>query len=357
MRFEVWGSTFINIAFNMKISRLLLSIFAFVIALSSCEKEEQNDDFPEIIPGNGFFVINEGNYGWGNASLGYVSLLNDNSYHKLFESANNSPLGDVFQAISLINNKLFLVVNNSGKIEVTDPVNITSVATITGITSPRNIIQVDENTALVTDLYANKIYIIDLDNYTVSRHIAVSGWTEEAVAVGDNIFVSNMKNHLIYVIDKNSLQLTDSINTSPMPGRMILHDNTLWVLCAGMPEDNTAGALMAVSTDTFEIIHHIELPASSFANMAISPEKDKLYILTEDLYELSTLSPETPETPFISASGMLFYGLAVDPSNGDIYIADAIDYVQRGVIMRYKASGTFIKKYDADIIPGGFFFY
>ena len=347
-----------NISFKIKKIKLILSlIVAFVVIFTSCDKDEQQDDFPEISTGNGFFVINEGNYGWGNASLGYVSLLNDKSYQKLFESANNKPLGDVFQSISLINDKLFLVVNNSGKIEVTDPNSITSVATITGLTSPRNITKVDENNALVTDLYANKIHIVNLDEYTVSGNMPVSGWTESIVASDENIFVSNMKNHLIYVIDKAGLQITDSISTAPMPGKIILQDNTLWVLCAGLPEENKNGALIAINTNTHEIKNNIELSPSSFADMAISPDNTKLYILTEGIYEVSTSSPEFPENALISAAGMQFYGLGVDPSNGDIYVSDAIDYVQRGVIMRYNASGTFIRKYEADIIPGGFFFY
>lgn len=346
-----------NNKYNIKTSRILFAIFAIIITLSSCEKEEQYGDFPDITSGAGLFVINEGNYGWGNASLGYVSLLSDKSYHKLFESANNRPLGDVFQSISHINDKLFLVVNNSGKIEITDPISLKSIATISGITSPRNITQVDESTALVTDLYAKRIHIINLDDYTVSGYIQVSGWTEEVVILNDNIFVSNMDKSLIYLIDRQSLQLTDSIYTAPMPGKILVENNTLWVLCAGLPENNVQGALISIDVEAFEVNKSIDLSPASFANMAISPDKDKLYILTDDLYEISTSNPAMPETPIISASGMLLYGLAVDPSNGDIYIADAIDYVQRGAIMRYNSSGTFIKKYDADIIPGGFFFY
>ena len=45
-----------------------------------------------------------------------------------------------------------------------------------------------------------------------------------------------------------------------------------------------------------------------------------------------------------------------DASNGEIYVSDAIDYLQRGSIYRYSASGNLIDQFKAGIIPGGFCF-
>jgi len=52
-----------------------------------------------------------------------------------------------------------------------------------------------------------------------------------------------------------------------------------------------------------------------------------------------------PSTPFINGNGKLFYTLSVDASNGEIYVSDAIDYLQRGSIYRYSASGNLIDQF------------
>ncbi len=69
---------------------------------------------------------------------------------------------------------------------------------------------------------------------------------------------------------------------------------------------------------------------------------------------VSTTSNES--YPFIAADGRNFYGLGVDPDNGTVYVADAIDYVQRGVVLRHAADGSFIGTFHAGRIPGGFVF-
>ena len=61
-----------------------------------------------------------------------------------------------------------------------------------------------------------------------------------------------------------------------------------------------------------------------------------------------------PEKPFLEDKGTLYYGLTVCPNTSDVYVADAIDYVQQGKIYRYDASGYLISEFYAGIIPGAF---
>ena len=35
----------------------------------------------------------------------------------------------------------------------------------------------------------------------------------------------------------------------------------------------------------------------------------------------------------------MIYGLAIDPTNGEIYVGDAIDFEQPGVVYRYRDTG------------------
>ena len=42
--------------------------------------------------------------------------------------------------------------------------------------------------------------------------------------------------------------------------------------------------------------------------------------------------------------------MTINPVNGDVYIADAIDYVQNGVVLRYSAEGELL-----DTLPSASF--
>lgn len=64
----------------------------------------------------------------------------------------------------------YIVVNNSGKIEVCNPTNLLRVATITGFTSPRFIVPVSASKAYVSDYISNSISIVNLVNNTVQVH-------------------------------------------------------------------------------------------------------------------------------------------------------------------------------------------
>ena len=56
----------------------------------------------------------------------------------------------------------------------------------------------------------------------------------------------------------------------------------------------------------------------------------------------------------ILLSGTIYYGLTVNPANGEVYIADAIDYQQQGMIYRYSLDGELIDEFYVGIIPGAF---
>lgn len=44
--------------------------------------------------------------------------------------------------------------------------------------------------------------------------------------------------------------------------------------------------------------------------------------------------------PFLEYRETKYYGLTVDPTNGDVYVADAVDYQQQGVVYRYTAKAS-----------------
>ena len=61
-----------------------------------------------------------------------------------------------------------------------------------------------------------------------------------------------------------------------------------------------------------------------------------------------------PVRPFLVSRDTKYYGLTVDPVSGEVYVADAIDYQQQGMIYRYTPDGQLIDEFYTGITPGAF---
>jgi hypothetical protein len=69
---------------------------------------------------------------------------------------------------------------------------------------------------------------------------------------------------------------------------------------------------------------------------------------------MDVTAERVPVRPVIESRGTKYYGLTVSPTNGDIYVADAIDYQQQGAVYRYTAEGELVDEFYVGIIPGAF---
>ena len=207
-----------------------------VLGLSSCKDDPKTTPTQPIIKGKGLFVVNEGTFSIGNASLYYINLENEtlNTEEDLFKPNNNRPLGDIFQSMALINNNAWLVVNNSGKIEVINPENSKSVATIKNLRSPRYALEVLPGKVYVTDIYSNSIHIIDAGTFSKTGEIKCNGWTEELIVYHAKVWVTNHNSDFLYILDPAKDQVTDSIALA-YGGSSLLQDKNgkIWVLCSG----------------------------------------------------------------------------------------------------------------------------
>lgn len=340
---------------------LPITLFLFVlIPLSACRKDkpEQPEETP-IILGNdhGVYITNEGNFQWGNAKVSYYDIATDHATEDLYQPANGVALGDVCQSMVLFNNKAYLVVNNSGKVVVVDPNTFVATGTITGFTSPRYFLPVSNGKAYVTELAGNAVRVVDLNTNTITGSIPCAGMTQELVLAHGNAFVTNESRAYVYVINTATDAITDSVAVS-RGGNSIVEDanGKLWVACTG--GGGTAPALYRIDprSATVEATFPYSNSAMNPWRLRINGSKDTLYFFRGGVYRMAITDAAVPTSAFIPTHGRNLYGLGIDPQNGTLYLADAVDYVQRGVIYRYRPDGTLLSTFHAGIIPGSFCF-
>lgn len=321
----------------------------------------------------GIFIGNEGNFTFGNASLSYYDPDSMKVQNQVFFNTNLFPVGDVLQSITIKDTLAFLVVNNSGKIQVISSRTFKHVATIKGLISPRYIIT-DDRIAYVSDLHSGSIAIVDLNTFEITGSIPVGRSTEQILQIGEQLIaVSWSGNNKVYRIDINDRTVTDSLTVALQPNSMVLdRDDRLWVLSdgayPGSPFGNETAALTVIDPGSFRILKTFPFPGIEYSpsRLSINSRRDTLFFLNggwtgngndmNGVCRMPVDETELPASPFIRERDRLFYGLGIDPANSDIYVSDAMDYLRKGWVFRYNSSGTAVDSFRVDIAPSSFCF-
>lgn len=359
----------LSVNFAKRSPRFLLILTFLSVLFYSCGDEfgEINTGGSQYAKGNGVFIINEGNFGSGNGSLSFLNFDSLKIFNDVFYSANNRPLGDVPFSMNFFEDEIWLVVNNSAKIEVIDGNDLTSKATISGFNSPRFILPLNNEQAYLSDFYSPEITIINLKTRQTVGKIPIGCSSEQMIMAAGKVFAAfwsnfgfpGIENNMLIVIDPETNSLSDSVFVGKEPNSMVLDaTGKLWVLCSGgfMAEEfPTLHRINPQSLETEAVFTFPDIQTSP-SSLRINGTGDTLYFLNHGVYRMPTSGNALPEPPFIPQNGQLFYTLGIDPRTSDILVSDAIDYQQRGMLFHYTSKGELKGTYNAGIIPGRFVF-
>ena len=317
--------------------------------------------------GRGLFCLNEGNFQYGNATLSYYNPDSKRVQNEVFARANAMKLGDVAQSMVVRNGIGWVVVNNSHVVFAIDINTFKEVGRITNLTSPRYIHFLSDEKAYITQIWDNRIFIVNPKQFKVTGYIEVpdmtmeSGSTEQMVQCGKYLYVNcwSYQNRILK-IDTESDRVVDELTVGVQPTSLALDcNNKLWTVTDGGYEGSPYGyeepALYRIDLDTFTVEKEFKFMfGDSPSEVQLNGTKDKIYWLNDDVWEMDVDAEYLPAYPFLEYRGTLYYGLTVCPYSGDVYVADAIDYVQQGKIYRYSKERSLLDEFYVGIIPGAF---
>lgn len=375
--------------------KYLLVGLLFSCGLTACDKEEgggssdpgKKDPEEIVTSGDGVFILNEGNMNAGNASLSFYNPKTKEVQNGVFQRVNDRKLGDVGQSMTLYDKTVFIAVENSGIVWGIDTDNFKVKGQLeakgTNITNPRYVHVVNAEKAYVSDLYSPYINIFNPKDLKYKGSISLEGAnlnemgfgyysTEEMVQYGDYVFVVCWSySNKILVIDTRTDKLAGEIVLSSwQPKSMRLDKNgKLWVITDGgysfgstSFSDNVPHLYrIDAATRKIELDQALDTDNAS-VQIEMNGAKDKLYIINNDIYCMAVTDAHLPVRPFIEArtngkgEKNKLYGVGVDPKNGDVYVADAVDYQQSGMIYRYDEKGVLIDAFRVGINPNHFCF-
>lgn len=345
----------------MKYSKnfVLLILMFFSI---SCEKNNIStiDLNRKYLAGTGVFILNEGNFMAGNGSVSFYSKDSLKIYNDLFSEINERPLGDVPNSMNIYGGKAYIIVNNSGKIEVVEKNTLKSTATITGLISPRFMKFISSTKAYVSTLYSDSVVIIDPSLNEVKGYINLRRSSEALEISGNKAFIANWSGgHELMVVNTLSNKVIDSINVAVEPESMVVDKNgKLWVLCTGGYLNKQFPELIRINTAT-DIIEQRFVFADRYSyptNLTINGERDILFFLDNGVKKMNINDSRLPEYLFINQKRGYFYKMGIDPVSGEVFTTDAGDYQHKGKVLRYGSDGIVLDSVMADIIPSSLCF-
>ncbi|MDE6352281.1 MAG: glutaminyl-peptide cyclotransferase [Muribaculaceae bacterium] len=343
-------------------------LFYATMSLTGCmewDYGEEPEDFNAT--GLGLFITNEGNFQYGNATLSYYDPATNQVQNEVFFRANGMRLGDVAQSMSIYDNKGWIVVNNSHVIFAIDLNTFKEVGRIEDLTSPRYIHFLSDEKAYVTQLWDNRIFIVNPKKYEITGYIQVpdmtmeSGSTEQMVQYGKYVYCNcwSYQNRIIK-IDTETDEVVDQLTVGIQPTSLVLDKNDkMWTITdggyEGSPYGYEAPSLYCIDAATFKVERQFKFKKGDApSEVQLNGERDKLYWINNDIWCMDVTANRVPVRPFLEYRDTKYYGLTVNPVNGEVYVADAIDYQQQGMIYRYSPEGELIDEFYAGIIPGAF---
>ncbi|MDE6697733.1 MAG: YncE family protein [Muribaculaceae bacterium] len=318
------------------------------------------------------FVLNEGVFQYSSATLSVYNPETNKTLNEAFLKANGMKLGDVALSMTITNDSTgWVVVNNSNVVFAINPITQKEKGRITGLTFPRYFHQVNEKKAYITQMNDNRIAIVDPSTYSITGYIEVPGMetatgsTEQMVTYGDYVLCNcwNYQKNIVK-IDTRTDQMVASKEVGIQPRYIALdcHDK-LWVLTDGGGWDKNpigyeAPSLVKIDPKTFNIEKKYEFELGDYCSkLCLNGKGDALYWIKGDVWKMDVNADALPTEPYIKSTGSVNYGLTIAPESSEVYVADAIDYSQNGVVYRYSPEGKLLDQFTVGINPGGFCWY
>lgn len=350
---------------------LLASIFAF--AFIACSDDDENDgraDGKPELDKTGAFVLNEGRIGFDNATLSYYSIAKNELTSEILEKQNDkTKLGDLAQDILIYDSKVFITVNVSNMIFVTDldGVILKEISTKdTEYKDPRHI--ASHGGYIYIDFYSGHLVKLDPATYEVVGVLEIPAYSEQMTVAGSELFITNSL--WTGITEGKTITVVNLTNFEIERAPITVHDNpsritsdkqgNIYILSDGVWDPETYTSISALSVIEAGKYQAEVIRENIASKMAIQGDRLLLFntvygerqttIFSQ--YDLTT--GEYSEESFLTtpsdaqAAGLLdlAYYLSVDPKNNDIYVSTT-DYATTGSVLVFDKDGKYKTKFSS----------
>lgn len=345
-------------------------LFSFLILSSffiACKDDKAvgSGNFTE-----GAFVTCEGAFNGGTGTVTFINEELPEPLQDIFGAQNDgAAIGNILQSATIIDGKMYLVVNNANKVVVVDAKTFKFEAEITGFALPRYLIGVGGGKAFVSqwgaDGLTGSVAVVQLSSFKIEKTIfGIGSGCERMIKSGGSVWVANSggfgTDSTVVEIGISTESKLKTIQTGENPNSFATDGiGNVWVLSKGAYDWATmTGSNGRVGRLDFGL-QALIYPDASMAFLHNGTE-DLVRNTAGDLFfndasfgEIKVI--RNGGTAVEKFADGYFYDLAVSPT-GEIWATDAKDFTQFGEVSVFKNDGTKRIGFNTGIIPGGVVF-
>ena len=306
-----------------------------------------------------------------------------------FATANGRSLGNTPNDGLVYGSKLYIVSDGESRIEVVNAGTLQSIAAISTVEmlggtagiSPRHIIA--HNGLVYVSTYGSTVAAIDTADFSLKARYDVGSYPEGMAIVGNTLYVANSdygqaQNASLSAIDLSTgsvAEIQDDLVKNP--SALVAVGNTLYIVDGDVygPAPDYAfvsqGGLRQMENGQ---ISQVMNGSMTMGANQVAVYNGKVYVMQDSYYApklmvLDTATGASAQIKLQAAAGIdfelgLVNGLAVDPTNGDIYTVcyhvnaetGYGDYSGPGFANRFDNSGWFISSFATGVGPNAVIF-
>ena len=351
----------------MNVRKTSIAVLSIVLLLNACKKVENTAIVQpvEISPSIGAYVLSEGST--NNTKLSYYNKSNNTVIGDFFLQQNPTKpagLGSIGNDMILYGNKLYVVMNVSNVVTVLNAGNAIFIKDISFVansvnkgpryaTAARGKVYVSSSDGTVS--------VIDTVSLNITKTIIVGANPEGIAASANYLYVANSGgfnfpnlDSTVSLVDLNTELEVKKIKVGLNPYKVEINAGGNIFVSAYGNFSNIPPSISFINGATN--ISSVNLGSNfSYSNIRISGDIAYLYnnyggTGTAKVYNTATNTFVRNE--FI-ADGTIIqtpYGINIDEQNGDVYIADAKNFVSAGSVTCFGSNG--VKKFSFSVSPG-----
>lgn len=338
----------------MKLNKFLHLLFAFTLLLGIVSCTNDSTEEQEIFYGNGFLIANEGKYGTPSADVTFVTSDLTLKQDDVFSLNNGgAKLGDVLQMMTISGDKIYLLLNNSNKIQIVNRSNFRASGTITAeLNSPRYMAFANNNLYVTNDKYqgAKYVSIYKGSDYSFIKKITFTDPVERIVEAQNNIFVQNASFGYGNKITMINTSTNDIQSTITLPNgninKIISNNQNVYAIAGGTADSyiyqiSSAGNITKTTTLT---------GITDAKNLEIW--NGKYYFTSgKNVYTMDMNATAAPTSPLFTVANSVdpysaLYGFTV--VNNLIFTSDSNGFAKGSTIVVYNTTGSIVKTFSAD---------
>jgi len=343
---------------QIKLNYLFIAL-AITVVLTSCHKDKIAQKSGSPIPERaGLYVLNQGGFGDNNSTLTYYNYASKQLIPDFFAQANpGKQLGDTGNDIEIYGSRMYIVVNNSNVVDVANAKTGVLIGQVQ-IHQCRSIV-FNAGNAFVTS-YDGEVLVVDTASLAITKYIYVGRDPEQMVIANNKLYVANsgglssVPDSTVSVISLSSLVEENRIPVISNPVSITADVNgNVYVLSIGN-YSTIAGGLTIIDSNADTVLSKpavnvgFNIPITNLGYEAFFPTADNKIAV------YSSVTKKIVQTNFITDGTVIKapYAIQADPTSGEIFITDAVDYQSNGKLDAFDSNGKLEYSLTVGINPG-----